>query len=113
MSKRKAQKDQEFSGGIAKMEPVTILKQMMDVQKAAFNNGYNGMEMVREQSEKMLSMSLEQAAWLPEEGKRVIDEWAKAYQKGCEAFKKTVDANFTKLETFFSENNKSTKTKAK
>ncbi len=88
------------------MEPVKIAKQMMEFQKAAFDNSFNGMEMVQEQAEKMLNMSLEQATWLPEEGKKVIDEWRKAYQKGCEEFKKTVDDNFKKVEDFFASSKK-------
>ncbi len=95
------------------MEPVKIARQMMDFQKAAFDNSFKGMGMVQEQAEKMLNMSLEQAAWLPEEGKRVIDEWAKAYQKGCEEFKTTIDANFAKVEAFFSETEKGAKAKGK
>ena len=93
------------------MEPAKIAKQMMDFQKAAFENSFSAMGMVREQAEKMLSMSLEQAAWLPEEGKRVIDEWAEAYGNGCEEFKKTVDANFAKVESFFSRTEKEATTK--
>jgi len=102
----KHKKNQEFSGGIVEMEPVKIAKQMMEFQKAAFDNSFNGMEMAQEQAEKMLNMSLEQATWLPEEGKRVIDEWSKAYQKGCEEFKKTVDDNFKKVEDFFASSKK-------
>lgn len=95
------------------MEPVKIAKQMIEFQKATFDNSFSAMGMVQEQAERMLNMSLEQATWLPEEGKKVIDEWIKAYKKGREDFKKTVDENFAKVEAFFAGTEKGTKTKTK
>ncbi len=95
------------------MEPVKIAKQMIEFQKATFDNSFSAMGMVQEQAERMLNMSLEQATWLPEEGKKVIDEWIKAYKKGREDFKKTVDENFARVEAFFAGTEKGTKTKTK
>lgn len=93
------------------MEQEKIAKQMIEFQKATFNNGFSAMGMVQEQAERMLNMSLEQATWLPEEGKKVIDEWIKGYKKGGEDFKKIVDDNFAKVEAFFARTEKGTKTK--
>ena len=95
------------------MEPVKIAKQMIEFQKATFDNSFNAMGMVQEQAERMLNMSLEQATWLPEEGKKVIDEWIKGYKKGRVDFKKIVDENFAKVEEFFAGTEKGTKTKTK
>jgi len=95
------------------MEPVKIAKQMIEFQKATFDNSFSAMGMVQEQAERMLNMSLEQATWLPEEGRKVIDEWIKAYKKGREDFKKIVDENFGRVEAFFAGTEKGTKTKSK
>ena len=95
------------------MDQKAIFKQMVDFNKATFDNSFNAMGMVQEQAERMLNMSLEQATWLPEEGKKVIDEWIKAYKKGREDFKKIVDENFAKVEAFFAGTEKGTKTKTK
>ena len=83
------------------MEPVKIAKQMVEFQKATFDNTFNAMGMVQDQAERMLSMSLNQATWLPEEGKKAITEWSNACKKGAEDFKKTVDENFKKVDDFF------------
>ena len=83
------------------MEPKTIAKQMIDFHKAAFDNSFSAMVMLQEQTEKMVNMSLEQATWLPEEGKKVINEWVTAYRKGREDYKNVVDENFKKIEAFF------------
>jgi polyhydroxyalkanoate synthesis regulator phasin len=84
------------------MDQKQILKQMIDFNKAAFDNTFNAMVLLQEQSEKMSNTVLEQATWLPEEGKKAITDWIKAYKKGREDFKKAVDENFKKVEDFFS-----------
>jgi len=73
---------------------------MMNFNKAAFDNAYNAMAMFQDQAEKIANASMEKATWIPKEGKKFADEWAKAYRKGCEDFKNTVDNNFKKAEDF-------------
>ncbi len=83
------------------MDQNQILKQMIEFNKAAFDNSLNAMVMLQEQTEKMVNTFLEQATWLPEEGKKAIGEWVKAYKKGRGDFKKAVDENYKKVEDFF------------
>ncbi len=83
------------------MEPVKIAKQMIEFQKAIFDNSFNAMAMIQDQTERIANMSMEQATWIPEEGKKFVDEWPKAYRLGCEDFKAAVDENFKKAEDFF------------
>jgi len=45
--------------------------------------------------------SLEQATWLPREGRTVFEEWMKACKNGRETFKNTMNENFKKVEAFF------------
>ncbi len=78
-----------------------LLKQMLDVNKATFDNTFNAMIMLQEQAERMANTPLEQAIWLPEEGKKAVNEWVNAYKKGREEFKKSVDASFKKVEEYF------------
>ncbi len=44
---------------------------------------------------------MEQTAFFPEEGKKLINDWIKTYKKGREEFKAAADENFKKVETFF------------
>jgi hypothetical protein len=83
------------------MDSAKIAKQMIDFQKTTFDNTFNAMVMLQEQTESMAGALLEQATWMPAEGKKAIDDWVKAYKKGREDFKKTVDENFKKVEDFF------------
>jgi len=88
------------------MDQNQIFKQMIDFNKAAFDNSFKAMVMVQEQTEKMVSTILDQATWLPEDGKKAINDWTKAYKKGADDFKKAVDDNFKKVEDFFASSKK-------
>jgi len=76
-------------------------KQMMDFYKAAFDNAFSAMSMLQDQNEKMVGMFMQQATWLPEEGKKPINDWVQGIKKGREDFKKAVDDGFKKVEEFF------------
>ena len=93
------------------MDQKKIAKQMIDFNKTAFDNIFSSMIMLQEQAEKMTSTLLNQATGLPDEGKKVINEWIKAYKKGREDYKKAVDESFEKVEDFFADTEKATKTK--
>jgi hypothetical protein len=84
------------------MDQKQVFKQMFDFNKAAFDNTFNAMVMLQEQAERFASTMLEQATWLPEEGRKAITDWADAYRKGRENFKKMVDDGFQKVDKYFS-----------
>ncbi len=88
------------------IEPGKMAKQMIDFYKSAFDNNFNAMVMFQEQTEKTMKTALDQASWLPAEGKKVVDEWIKAYKQGRDEFKKITEDNFKKVEDYF---NKSAK----
>jgi hypothetical protein len=78
-----------------------MLKQMLDFNKAAYDNSFKAMLAIGEQNEKMVNTFLTQATWIPEEGKKLIQNWVDAYNKGCQDFKKTADDNYKKVADFF------------
>lgn len=84
------------------MEQFNTIKQMVQFNKNAFDKGYNAIETLRKQNEKMTSSLLDQATWMPEEGIKAVNEWIQLYKKGCDDFKKTVDQNYKNLENLFS-----------
>jgi polyhydroxyalkanoate synthesis regulator phasin len=93
------------------MDSSKIAKQMIDFQKTTFDNTFNAMVLLQGQAETMANTILDQATWMPEEGRKAINDWVKAYKKGREEFKKVVDENFKKVEDFFSTFNMDQKTK--
>jgi hypothetical protein len=85
------------------MDQKILFKQMIDFQKTTFDNSFSAMTALQEQGEKMVGMFLEQANWLPAEGKKAIRDWTDAYNKGRLEFKKNVETHFKKVEDYFNE----------
>ena len=55
-----------------------IAKQMIELNKTAFDNSFKAMTVVYEQNEKMFETFLNQATWMPEAGRKAIKEWLEA-----------------------------------
>ena len=83
------------------MEPNVMFKQMLAFNKTAYDNSFTAMLTIQEQNSKMVDTFLEQAAWMPEEGKKLVRNWVNTYKKGCEDFKKVADENYKKVDDFF------------
>ncbi len=84
--------------------------QLLDFQKSAFNNGYNTIVKIQEQSEKIADSFLKENSSIPAESKKLINEWRGAAKKGQAEFKKTVDDSFKKAESLLADAKKATKT---
>lgn len=84
------------------MNQKTIIKQMLDFNKAAFDSSFRGIVLLQEQAEHIANTLRDQATWLPEEGKKAINDWVEAYKTGRDDFKKTMDDNYKKVETYLS-----------
>ena len=83
------------------MDPKQIAQQVIQFNKTAFDNTFDAITVLQEQTEKLIAMYMDQTPLLPEEGKKVIADWMKAYKEGREEFKTAVDENYKKVEEFF------------
>ena len=83
------------------MDQKQIAKQMIQFNRTAFDNSYKAMTMVYDQNEKVTNVFLDQASWIPEDSKKAIRDWIQTYKTGCDDFKKMVDDNFEKAESYF------------
>ena len=79
-----------------------MAKQMVDFQKNLFDNAFNAVCTVQDQTEEMVNMMLKQMAWIPEESKDSVKNWAEMYKNARENYKKSVETGFEKLEEIFS-----------
>lgn len=86
------------------MEPKQIAKQVIDFNKTAFDNSFEAMIVLQDQTEKMVSTMLEQNSLLPAEGKKAVADWIKSYKKGRNDLKTAADEGFKKVESFFALN---------
>lgn len=85
------------------MDQKQLVMQLIQFNKTSFDNTFNALSMLQDQTERMTESFLEQASWLPQEGRNVINEWVKAFKKGREDFKSQVDQSFERVEAFFEE----------
>jgi polyhydroxyalkanoate synthesis regulator phasin len=85
------------------MNPKQITKSMIVFNKIIFDNNFNEMNALHEQTASFINKFWEKSPMFPEEGRKAISEWMKAYKKGSEDFKNIVDGNFKKVEDFFNE----------
>jgi hypothetical protein len=85
------------------MEPGKIAHQTIFFQKSLFENAFNAMKMVQDQTEKMLQTFLEQLSWVPDDGKKAIGDSIGFYKKARDDFKKAVDDGFDKMEDLFTQ----------
>jgi hypothetical protein len=83
------------------MEQKKIAKEMIDFNKAAFDNSFEAMTVLQDQTEKMVNAFIEQTAFFPEDGKKLIADWINTYTKGRDEFKNSADESFKKVESFF------------
>ena len=74
-----------------------MFNQMIDFQKATLDNSFTAMAKMQEQGEAMLNVFLNQASWLPEEGKKNIRDWTKGCQTARDNFQKTLNESFNSL----------------
>jgi hypothetical protein len=93
------------------MDDKKIAKQLIDFHKATFDNTFDSLSALNVQTEKMVEGFLQQAAWLPSEGRQVINDWVNMYKKGRIDFKTAVDESYAKVEEYFSGNAAEQKTK--
>ncbi len=85
------------------MDQLKLTKQMIDFNRNTFENTFNAMVLLQEQTEKMVNSFMEQATWIPSDGKKVLTDWVETFKKGRGEFKKAVDESFVKVESFFAE----------
>lgn len=83
------------------MEQEKVAKQMMDFYKAQFEQTFAAMTAWQEQGEKMMDSFLEQASWMPAEGRKAAAEWLRMVRQGREALKNQAQQNYEQAENLF------------
>lgn len=87
--------------GELEMDNMQFAKQVIQFNKTAFDTNFNTLNMVYEQNRKLVESFLAKTPGMPEEGKKVIQDWMSAYRNGCNDFKKLVDDNYAKVAEYF------------
>jgi hypothetical protein len=86
------------------MDQATIAKQITGFYKTAFDNSLNVITKLQEETEKVINHSLEQAPWIPEEGKKFVTDMVTACKKGSNDFIAAANGQYEKFGTCFNLN---------
>lgn len=83
------------------MDQKQIVRQMMEYNKTILDNNFRSMAFLQEQTEHFIFRFLERAQWIPDDGKKAMNEWVNTYKKGIEDFKSYADDNYKKAMDYF------------
>jgi len=74
---------------------------MIEFNQTTFNNAFNSMTLLQDQLERVAKTVLEQATWLPAEGRKAIENGTETYKSACQTFKQQVDDSYKQVEKAF------------
>lgn len=83
------------------MQQNELMKLMIDFNKTSFENTFNGIKGMQEQTERMILGAIDKQSNIPEPVKKSIVEWIETMKNAREEFKVTMDKNYEKLREFF------------
>jgi hypothetical protein len=83
------------------MDQKQIARHMMEFNKAIFDSHFRSMALLQAQTENYISRFLERVPWIPDDGKKAINEWVNTYKKGIEDFKAYAEDNYKKVTDYF------------
>ncbi|SLM28162.1 conserved hypothetical protein [Desulfamplus magnetovallimortis] len=83
------------------MDVSTVAKQMVGFQKTLFNNTFNAMVIVQDQTENMLNGFLGQVPWITDDARKQMNESMAFAKKARDDFKKAVDDGYSKFDQMF------------
>jgi len=80
------------------MDPKQMGKQMVEFNKAMFNNYFSAICVLQDQTEKALGQMMAQSPLFPPEVKSAVAKWFDTYKQGRDNFKTFADDHFKKME---------------
>ncbi len=83
-------------------------RKALEFNKAVFETNFNAFVTVQDNAEKLVKMALDAMTWVPEETKKPIYEYSDLCKKTCTEYKKTAEAGFNKIVSFFNVENANT-----
>ncbi|MGD9368576.1 MAG: hypothetical protein PVH87_22945 [Desulfobacteraceae bacterium] len=95
------------------METNPITKQVLDFQKGAFSSWYSAMSILQEQAALTVDTLLNQAGWIPDEGRRAMLSWVSACKNEGERYKAYMEESFSGLEKYLAQEIKAAPVKSK
>ncbi len=83
------------------MDQKQIIKQMVEFNQTAFDNAFDAIVTIQDQSELLTEKVIDQAQWMPADGRKVINNWVEVYKTSRQNFKTQVDNSYKQIEKLF------------
>ena len=83
------------------MDQKQIIKQMVEFNQTAFDNTFDAIVIIQNQTEQIATKMMDQVEWLPVEGRSAIDNWVEIYKTSRKNLKVQVDNNYKQIEKLF------------
>lgn len=81
-------------------------KQIMEMNKMAFDNTFNAVVMMQDQTNSLFLRWLDMSTWIPPEGKKALSKMSENMIKSRNDFKSMADDNFRKASEYFVQKDK-------
>ena len=77
------------------MDAMQVTKQMISFQKQTINNFQNAWDMAQTQTSNAMDKMIDQATWMPSEGRQALENWRSLMKQERERFTAYVDQSFS------------------
>jgi len=83
------------------MDQKQTMKQVLDFNKKAFDNVFNTLSSLQDETESLFSGLMERANFITPEGRKIMSQLTESYRKGRGDFKTMADENYRKASEYF------------
>ena len=83
------------------MDQKKMVKQMIEFNQTTFNNVFDSMVLLQDQFESVAMKALDESGVIPDEGRKVLQSWAKVFKNGRKDIKSQIDNGFQQAEKLF------------
>lgn len=80
------------------MDQKQIFKQMLEFNKTVFNNFFHALALFQGQFERIANATIDQTDWMPDESRKVIEDWDKSFKDACDNFKNNIENSYKQVE---------------
>lgn len=78
------------------METKKTIRPVLDFHKRAFDNAFNALSSLQDETEMLFFRFLEKSNWMTPDGKKIIGDMCEVYRKGRIDFKTITDEHYRK-----------------
>ena len=83
------------------MDQKQTIKQILDFNQKAFDNAFNTLSALQDETESIVSRFMETSNLVTPEGKKIVSQMSEAYRKSRGDFKSLADENYRKAFEYF------------